>query len=120
MVRRCSTPAGAVIPYSQRERAGCTTPRLERELPGLADEIVAKAVVRLRAHQREARLLIEVTGRGEGLLGPERERPIAQASRGGDALGDQPTADPESADRGLYQEESQLGYRACVSYQDHR
>src|SRR5262245_52752451 len=78
------------------------------ELPRLRDEIRAETPVRLLLHQDEATRLVDSPCRDEDVVGPERHRVVAAAFRESDAFVDEPASDPQSARRGLDEEEAQL------------
>src|SRR5437016_12541761 len=48
------------------------------ELPGLGDEVLPEAAVRLTRRALESRLLVEVARRGEVLLRPQRDAPVTR------------------------------------------
>src|SRR3546814_6493506 len=89
----------------------------EVQIPGLADQIVAEAVMALLVDQHEARLLVDAPRGVEHVVGPERDLPVAGAAREADALLDQPPADAEPA-RGRSSEEhtSELQSLMRISY----
>src|SRR5437016_13241231 len=67
----------------------------QRTLPGPADEIDAKAVVRLLFDAAETFGLIDAARRDKDALGPQRHFPVAFRARRADALLDERTADAE-------------------------
>src|SRR5437016_9969891 len=64
----------------------CLQSRLQRPLPGLADEIGAERVVRFFRHEPEARGLIDAARGGEDALRPQRHRGVAGAPGEAQAL----------------------------------
>src|SRR5438874_1312257 len=78
------------------------------ELPGLGDEVLPEAAVRLTRRALESRLLVEVARRGEVLLRPQRDALVTRGARKAHALGDEAAAQPQAARPGLHQQQPQL------------
>lgn len=90
--------------------AGCAGGgRVEIELPGLADEVFAEAVVALFVDEVEAGLLIDVAGGMEIALRPEGDSAVAGLFGEDDALVDQRCAEAGSAGGGFDQQQAELG-----------
>jgi len=86
------------------------------QVPVLADEIVAETVVRLLAGEHEPEGLVDLAGRGEYVVGPQRDSAIAGVPREVEALLDEPRADAEPTGVGGDQQDAQLcdvGIIAC-------
>src|SRR5207244_13366492 len=71
----------------------------QRQLPELPDEVASEAVVRLLAHQTEARRLIDTARRDQDVVGPQRDFAVVPLAGKADAFGDEPAADAEPAGR---------------------
>ena len=94
--------------------------RSQLALPGLADQVLAKAAVRLGRHQHEAGVLIDLAGGDQNALGPQRDLAIAAGLRERDAFADQPLAEPLSAPGRIDQQQAQLGDVVAVPDQKYR
>src|SRR5438876_8548606 len=80
----------------------------QRQLPELPDEVASEAVVRLLAHQTEARRLIDTARRDQDVVGPQRDFAVVPLAGKADAFGDEPAADAEPAGRRLDIEQAQF------------
>ena len=63
------------------ERAAARGPSAQPQLPGLADEVVAEAVVRLAGDEFVARLLVDAACGDEDAVGPQADRAVAGLAR---------------------------------------
>src|SRR6185369_17229355 len=81
---------------------------LQRQLPGLADQVVAEAVVALAGGQHIAFLAIEVARGAQHVVGPEPDAAVARLAREAAAFGDQPRTDAEPACARLDEQQAQL------------
>src|SRR5439155_2578364 len=93
---------------------------LQSQIPGLADEVLAEAVMRFRAGQPKAGRLIDVTRRDQDALGPQRDLLITRLPREADAFGDEPRPDAEAARRWLDQQQPQFGGALRALDEKHR
>src|ERR1700759_2889198 len=82
---------------------------LQIHLPGLADEIDAKAVMLLFLDAFEACALIDAARRDQDALRPQRHLPVAALAGPADALVDQCATDAEPAGLLLEAKQPQLG-----------
>src|SRR5262249_17419236 len=83
--------------------------RSQRQLPDLADEVLAEAVMLLALDEAEPGGLVEAPRRDQHVVGPEPEPAVAAAPRETDAFGDEALADAEAARLGRDDEEAELG-----------
>ena len=74
---------------------------VQLQFPGLADEILAEAVVRFLAHQSKARALINAVGGQENALRPQSDAGITGLAGEADAFRDERLAQPEAARGGI-------------------
>src|SRR5215510_4880785 len=92
---------------------------LQRQIPVLADHVLAEASALLARAEAKARLLVDVSRGGEHAVGPQRYSPIAAGAREGDAFSGQAPADAEPARGRLDQQEAQPGDLVGVLHQQH-
>src|SRR5579883_608258 len=92
----------------------------QRQLPRLADQILAEGVVALLLHQMESGGLIDAPRGDENVVGPEAKRAVSLLAREGDASIDEMSADTESAGARLDIKEAQLGHRSGFAHQEYR
>ena len=71
----------------------------QRQPPVLADQVVAEAVMRVRADQLEPGPLVDSAGGMEHIVGPQHDVPVPGSPGEGHALGDQPVADAHARGR---------------------
>src|SRR5262249_59029074 len=88
--------------------------------PGLADEVDAKAVVRLFLDASETFGLIDAARSDEVALGPQRHFPVAFLARRADALLDERAADAKPARFFLHQKQPQLCDVIAAVHQEDR
>src|SRR5262245_13271829 len=81
---------------------------LQLELPGLADQAVAEAVVRLLGHQAVAGRFVDVARGLQAAVRPQHDLPVALLAREALAFVDEALADPEPAGGGLDVEHPEL------------
>src|ERR1700737_2767741 len=81
----------------------------QRQFPELPDKVAPEAAVWLLTHQAKAGGLVDMAGRDQHGVGPQRDLAIAPRAGEADALGDEPAADAEPARPGLDIEQAQFG-----------
>src|SRR2546423_9872682 len=69
----------------------------ELQFPRLTDEIMAKAMVWLLSHQREAGFLIQSSRLHEHIICPEDDLGVAATTRKADTFGDEAGAYPQAS-----------------------
>src|SRR5262249_41777872 len=92
----------------------------EGQLPRLADQIVAEAVVRLLGDEGEPLLLINMPRFGEHTVCPEHKFPVAATPRETNALLDEPGAQSQAARLRLDQQQAELGNCLAGLHDEHR
>lgn len=80
------------------------------QFPVLADQVVAEGMMRLLAHQGEARRLVEVAGGEEDVVSPQGQGGVAGLAGETRGLVDQAGADAEAACLGV----SACGWRTSL------
>src|SRR6185369_2529494 len=95
-------------------------PPSELQVPGLPDQVVAEAVMRLLVDEAIARSLVDAPRRDEDTVGPERDLPIARLAREALALGDEARTDAEAARRRLDEQEPELGHGLRLRHEEDR
>src|SRR5437764_2614764 len=78
------------------------------QFPGLADQILVEAVMRLGFYQLVSRLFINAPGGNKNAIGPQSDLPIADAAGETGAFIDQFAADSEASRLRLDIEEPEL------------
>src|SRR5437660_682879 len=86
---------------------------LQAELPGLRDQVVAEALVRLLLEQPKADAGVDVARRQQIALRPQPHLAVTGGTREADALVHQTAADAQPARLRLDQEQAQLADRLC-------
>src|SRR5207244_11500527 len=86
---------------------------LQAELPGLRDQVVAEALVRLLLEQPKADAGVDVARRQQVALRPQPHLAVTGGTREADALIHQTAADAQPARLGLDQEQAPLADRLC-------
>lgn len=76
---------------------------------------MAEAAVGLLLDEAESRLLVQVPGGVEPLVGPEGDLPVSGVPGVTDALAHQPPSDAEAASRGLDEQQPELG-GSCAAW----
>src|ERR1700730_5087385 len=97
--------------------APCGSGIPQLELPGLADQIVAEAVMGIPRRSRESRLLVQMAGRRALLLRPRDDALIARRVREAYTLGHQRPTQPEAALLGPHQQQAQSRGAALAGHQ---
>src|SRR5258708_2990843 len=92
-------------PTPKRACPGMTS---KLQIPGLADEIDAKAVMLLFLHPLESGARVDAARGDQDALGPQRDRAVAAVFCEADALLDQRTADTEPARFFFHQQQAQF------------
>src|SRR5580765_4580957 len=95
-------------------------PASELQVPGLPDQVVAEAVMRLLVDEAIAPCLVNAPRGHEDAIGPERDLPVAHLAGEALALGDEARADAEAARRRLDEQEPELGHGLRVSDEEDR
>src|SRR5215211_7387624 len=93
-----------------------STPSLQLQLPVLADEVLAEAVMLFFLYHLEPFLLVDAPGGVEHAVGPERELFVAAAPGETDALLDEVGAQAQATGLWLDQEKPQFGDRIAGLY----
>lgn len=94
--------------------------RSEPQVPGLADELVAEAVVWLVVDEPESRSLAEVASGVKDVAGPEGNPFVAGRSGEADALVDRPRANAQPTGGRLDQQHAEPGDRLRLPDKKHR
>src|SRR5262245_15579182 len=106
--------AGSVESVGAR---GCV--ERERQLPRLADKVLPEASMRQRVDQSKTGLLVDVAGRAQDAVGPERDLAVTDLLRESHALAHEPGADPGPSGLGLDQQQAQLSHCLGVLDEEH-
>src|ERR1700679_2492270 len=88
--------------------------------PGLADQILPKAAMRLGFHERKASVLIDLAGGNQNALRPQRDSAIAAGAREGDAFGDQALPEALAARARLDQQQAEVCDLVVAPDPEHR
>src|SRR5919197_3540709 len=93
---------------------------LELAFPGLADEVVAEAVMRLGADEMKPGALVEAPRADEHVVGPQRDAAIAGEPGEAQAFRDKALADAEPARLLLDEQKAQLRHLVARLHEEHR
>src|ERR1700754_1960906 len=97
-----------------------TAPGLQRQLPGLADEIDTERMVRLFRDELEACAPVDVARGDEDALRPQHDLAVALLTGEADALLRQRAADAEPPGFPVHQEQANLGHLVRTPDQEDR
>lgn len=97
---------------------GSGTRRLQVARQHLADEVLAKAVMRLFLDQLETRLVVDAARIGEDAVGPQHHARITRLAAEAQALVDQAAADAQAARAGIDIQQAQLGRRVVLAHDE--
>lgn len=89
---------------------------LQLAVPGLADEVVAEAVVGFLGDEREPVALVDAAGGGEHVVGPQRDRLVTGVPCGCEALVDQAGAQAQAACFRVDEQQAQLRGPVVLAY----
>src|SRR6202040_3810465 len=94
--------------FAASRRPGMTSRNSQLALPGLADQALPKAAVRLAGHEFKSGVLVDPARGDQDALGPQRDLAIAAGPREGDAFGHQPPAETLSTSGRIDQQQPQF------------
>src|SRR5258708_4955130 len=99
-----------ILPNSGKPEFGGASrnDELQLQLPGLADEVDAKAVMLLLPDAAKPRPLVDSARGDQDALGPQRDRGVAGLPRKADALLRQRAPDAQPARLSLHQQQAQF------------